>query len=188
MIINKKRRFPVTEKTQLILMAKYNQLMNQRMIDASANLSPMALAEDKGAFFKSVIGSLNHIMVGDILWMKRFANHPDNYQSLRKLDGFEVPAGLTAILFDDLSTFAKVRAKLDDNLIEWCDELNESDLDTALRYQDTKGVQHAKRFGDMILHLFLHQIHHRGQITTLLSQESIDFGDTDLPEIVPERG
>jgi uncharacterized damage-inducible protein DinB len=176
----------MTEKSQLILLAKYNQLMNQRMIEASGNLSPSTLAEDKGAFFKSVIGSLNHIMVGDILWMKRFATHPGNYQSLQRLEGFEMPEGLTAMLFDDLSTYAKVRAKLDDYLIEWCDELNESDLDTALRYQDTKGVQHAKRFGDLILHLFLHQIHHRGQITTLLSQESIDFGDTDLPEIVAE--
>jgi uncharacterized damage-inducible protein DinB len=178
----------MSEKAQLILMAKYNQLMNRRIIEASGNLSSATLAEDKGAFFKSVIGSLNHIMVGDILWMKRFATHPGNYQSLQRLEGFEVPAGLDAMLFDDLSTFAKVREKLDDNLIEWCDELKESDLETALKYQDTKGVQHAKRFGDLILHLFLHQIHHRGQITTLLSQEGIDFGDTDLPEIVPERG
>ncbi len=177
----------MTEKTQLLLMAKYNQLMNQRLIDASANLSQSALAEDKGAFFKSVIGSLNHIMVGDILWMKRFATHPANYQSLRRLEGFEVPEGLTAMLFSDLPTFSKVRAKLDGNLIEWCNELTENNLDTTLKYQDTKGVQHAQRFGDLILHLFLHQIHHRGQITTLLSQEGIDFGDTDLPEIVPER-
>lgn len=177
----------MTEKTQLLLMAKYNQLMNQRLIVASGNLSQSALAEDRGAFFKSVIGSLNHIMVGDILWMKRFAGHPDNYQSLHRLEGFEVPEGLTSILFDNLSTFSKVRAKLDDNLIEWCNELNESNLDTTLKYQDTKGVQHAKRFGDLILHMFLHQIHHRGQITTLLSQEGIDFGDTDLPEIIPER-
>ena len=81
-----------------------------------------------------------------------------------------------------------VRPKLDDNLIEGCEELNEADLDTELSYQDTKGVQHAKRFGDLMRHLFLHQIHHRGQITTLHSQEGIDFGDTDLPEIVPEPG
>jgi len=46
------------------------------------------------------------------------------------------------------------------------------------------GIPHNKRFGDLILHLFLQQIHHRNQITTLLSQEYIDFGDTDLPEIV----
>ncbi len=177
----------MSEKSQLILMAKYNRLMNQRMIEASDHLSPSALAEDKGAFFKSVIASLNHIMVGDILWMKRFAAHPANYQSLQSLGGFEKPDALTSILFADLSSFAKVRASLDDILIEWCTELNESDLDTVLKFRDTKDVAHAQRFGDLILHLFLHQIHHRGQVTTLLSQENIDFGDTDLPEIVPEQ-
>ena len=50
-----------------------------------------------------------------------------------------------------------------------------------------KKEEHCKNFGCLILHVFLHQIHHRGQVTTLLSQENIDFGETDLPEIVPDE-
>jgi uncharacterized damage-inducible protein DinB len=170
-----------------MLMAEYNQLMNQRMTKASGHLSSVSLAANKGAFFKSVIGTLNHIMVGDILWLKRFSTHPSAYATLKPLDIIEKPKRLNSVLFSDLATFSEERAKLDSVILEWCSELKESDLDTPLKYVNYKGVANNKRLGDLILHLFLHQIHHRGQITTLLSQENIDFGETDLPEIVPDE-
>ena len=78
--------------------------------------------------------------------------------------------------------------KIDNIIIEWCNEIKDEDLDRPLLHKNFKGVEFNKRLGDLILHLFLHQIHHRGQITTLLSQENIDFGETDLPEIVPNVG
>jgi len=52
---------------QIILFAEYNQLMNQRQYAAAGNLSEAELREDKGAFFKSILGTLNHILVGDII-------------------------------------------------------------------------------------------------------------------------
>jgi uncharacterized damage-inducible protein DinB len=168
-------------------MAKYNQLINQRMIEATENLSNDSLNENKGAFFYSVIGTLNHIMIGDILWLKRFATHPSAYVSLKPINEIEKPEGLDAILFNSLASFKEERTMLDNLIIEWCNELQESDLDKPLKYADFKGKTHNKRFGDLILHVFLHQIHHRGQVTTLLSQEGIDFGETDLPEIVPDE-
>jgi len=177
----------MSEKTQLILMAKYNQLMNQRIVKASENLSSDSLAADKGAFFKSVIGTLNHIMIGDIFWLKRFSTHPRGYVSLQSLNEIKPPEGLDAILFNDLISFAEERFMLDHVIIEWCHELQESDLDKPLKYTNYKREIHHKRLGDLILHLFLHQVHHRGQVTTLLSQESIDFGETDLPEIIADE-
>ena len=53
---------------QFKLMAEYNQLMNKRLYKATAELSDIEIKEDKGAFFKSIFGTLNHILVGDILW------------------------------------------------------------------------------------------------------------------------
>lgn len=75
---------------------------------------------------------------------------------------------------------------MDNIIIKWCKELREHDIDDTLKYTNFKGEVHNKRLGDLILHVFLHQVHHRGQVTTLLSQENIDFGDTDLPEMVPD--
>lgn len=177
----------MSEKSQLLLMAEYNRLMNQRMVKASENLSNDSLGENKGAFFKSIIGTMNHILIGDNLWLKRFSAHPSAYVSLVSISGFKVPEVLGEILFSDLASFKEERSILDDVILDWCHELKEVDLDKPFQYTNFNGEVHNKRFGDLILHIFLHQIHHRGQITTLLSQESIDFGETDLPEIVPDE-
>ena len=175
----------MSEKNQLVLMAEYNQLMNQRIIDASSQLSEKDLLADKGAFFKSVFHTLNHIMIGDILWLKRFSAHPSDFKCLQLIKDLAKPESLDELLFDSLPTFQKQRKELDQIIIAWCDELEEADLDSVLSYINFKGESHKKRLGDLILHVFLHQIHHRGQVTTLLSQQSIDFGETDIPELIP---
>ena len=161
--------------------------MNQRIFEASGNLSNTILNEDKGAFFKSIIKTLNHIMIGDILWLKRFVKHPTDYTSLKQIKGFPSAEKLDKILYVDISIFYKERKKLDRIIIEFCNELKEEDINNTLGYVNFKKEEHCKRFGYLILHVFLHQIHHRGQITTLLSQENIDFGETDLPGIVPDE-
>ena len=176
----------MSEQSQLILMAEYNRLMNQRILKASSMLSDTGLNEDKGAFFKSVLMTLNHIMIGDILWMKRFLSFPSNVSSLMPINDIKKPESLDQILYFDLKEFQNERARLDEIIINWCHELSNNDLDSALAYTNYKGEKHNKRLGDMVLHVFLHQIHHRGQVTALLSQEGVDFGETDLPEIVPE--
>jgi uncharacterized damage-inducible protein DinB len=67
---------------QFRLFAAYNRLMNQRLYDAASQLSAEELKEDRGAFFTSVIGTLNHILVGDILWLKRFSQQPSSARAL----------------------------------------------------------------------------------------------------------
>lgn len=176
----------MSEKNQLVLMAEYNQLMNQRIIDASSQLSEKDLLADKGAFFKSVFHTLNHIMIGDILWLKRFSAHPSDFKCLQSIKDFVKPESLDELLFDNLPAFKKQREELDKIIITWCESLEPRHLESALNYTNFKGELHNKRLGGLILHLFLHQIHHRGQVTTLLSQQGIDFGETDIPELIPE--
>lgn len=176
----------MAEKNQLMLMADYNQLMNERMLNAASELSTEELHEDNGAFFKSVLLTLNHVMVGDILWLKRFADDKKPHQALLPLADIDRPSRLDELLYDNLESFSKQRSLLDKLIIDYCRELHENDLDEALEYLNYKGESHRKRLGDLILHVFLHQVHHRGQVTTLLSQKKIDFGATDLPEIIPD--
>lgn len=178
----------MSEKQQLVLMAEYNQLMNQRIVAAAEQLSEAAFNEDKGAFFGSVNRTLNHIMVGDVLWLKRFAKHPALATSLKAMDEFPMPESLDQLLFAEIAAFKQQREKLDAIILQWCGTLEAEAIDSNLEYANTRGEKHAKHLGALILHVFLHQVHHRGQVTTLLSQEGIDFGDTDLPEIVPEVG
>ena len=80
----------MSEKSQLILLSFYNRQMNARMFQAASKLSTSQLQQDNGAFFKSIIGSLNHILIGDIIWMKRFSLQAE-YHSLAELEHVAMP-------------------------------------------------------------------------------------------------
>ena len=171
---------------QFKLFAAYNRLMNERLYAAAGELSDDELRRDRGAFFKSVLGTLNHIMVGDIVWLQRFAGHPASAQVLAYVSGQPRPAELATILFDDLTRLGEERARLDGLILDWIDALSATDLEDDLTYANMSGKVCTQRYAGLISHLFLHQAHHRGQITTLLSQSGVDFGDTDLIEILRE--
>ena len=94
------------------------------------------------------------------------------------------PERLDSILFANLSELRDKREQLDHLINAWIENLADADLHDRLSYYSTNGVHHTKHYGSLISHLFLHQVHHRGQITTLLSQCGVNFGDTDLIEII----
>lgn len=171
---------------QFQLFSKYNQLMNQRLYDAASQLSHDDLHKDRGAFFKSVIGTLNHIMVGDIVWLKRFSTHPSSVHGLSYIASLEKPKSLDTMLYSDLDQLRHEREKIDNVVIQWIKSLSEHDMQDSIPYENMAGIKFKKSFSSLISHLFLHQVHHRGQITTLLSQSGLDFGDTDLIEIINE--
>lgn len=175
----------MTVKENMQLMASYNQWMNQSIYKAVAELSYIDLIEDKGAFFGSILGTLNHNLAADIIWLKRFADHFSELSSLDFVRMLERPATLNTQLFDDLLLLQRQRFKLDQLIIAMMNELTDEMLSSALMYKNMKGIEHSQRFGFTLQHFFNHQTHHRGQITTLLSQLGIDVGVTDLITTIP---
>ena len=171
---------------QFKLFARYNRLMNRRILEAAAKLPRDDLIRDRGAFFKSVLGTLNHVLVGDIIWLKRFAMHLPGRKALERIDAFAQPASLDAILCADLESLATQRARIDAIIADWIAGLSESDLEDCLAYRNMAGKPQHKPLASLISHLFLHQVHHRGQATTLISQSGVDFGDTDLLELIDD--
>ena len=167
------------------MLAKYNRWMNEKVFAASAGLDPVALQEDSGAFFKSVHGTLNHILVADILWLKRFAEHPADFKSLEYVRGLETPTELAQILHDSLEELQQVRSTMDDMIIAFMDEITDQNLESELTYKNVKGDPFKRKLSWLLLHLFNHQTHHRGQLTTLLFQRGIDVGVTDMPAVLP---
>jgi uncharacterized damage-inducible protein DinB len=169
----------------IALMAKYNAWMNAKLYETAGKLPPEALALDRKAFFKSILGTLNHIVVGDTLWLKRFAKHPGNHVALDPVRAMETPTALNQILFHDLQALGEQRRFLDNLIIEWAASLTENDLQHSLRYANSKGEQFQRRFASLVMHFFNHQTHHRGQATTLLMQAGLDVGVTDLLALIP---
>ncbi len=160
--------------------AQYNQWMNTKIYSAAAKLSPEELARDRAAFFKSILGTLNHLVVADTLWLQRFANHPTNFSALVPVIALEKPSALNQIIFSDLAPLTERRQLLDNAINGLAAQLSDADLEQILHYQSTQGVPSQKPFYKILMHFFNHQTHHRGQITTLLTQAGVEVGATDL--------
>jgi uncharacterized damage-inducible protein DinB len=154
---------------QARLSADYNAWMNDKLYAVCAGLSDEERKRDRGAFFRSIHGTLNHLLLGDLVWMGRFDGQTFRPQSLDQ---------------ELYASFAELRAKrgeLDERIRGWAHGLSDADLDAKLTF--TSIVDRAQRsvtLWKVLLHFFNHQTHHRGQLTTLLAQAGVDYGVTDL--------
>ena len=168
-------------------MAEYNRWMNDKVYRSAESLSDTELTADKGAYFESVIGTLNHILVADTIWLKRFAGHPREFVTLQSMHSVNVPTSLSQILHSTQSDLAIARREMDATIIRFCAEADDDDYDQLLHYTNTAGQSFANHFGSLVQHFFNHQTHHRGQLTTLFNQSGIDVGATDLVMMLREK-
>jgi uncharacterized damage-inducible protein DinB len=150
-------------------MAAYNRWANERLYEAAGKLSPAALAEARSGFFPSILKTLNHILVGDTLWMGR-------------LDGAGSPAvnRLDQILHTDFAALKAARAAMDDRIIAFVDGLPPQRLGEDLIYRTTSGEGMVTRVGQVLAHFFNHQTHHRGQAHAMLSSTDVAPPSLDL--------
>jgi len=156
--------------THAQLMAQYNEWMNTRMYALCATLPETELHKDRGAFFQSIYGTLNHIAYGDLAFMSRFTGHP----------GIVPEPG--ADLFGTFSQLRTERSALDERIRVWSESLSPAWLAEPLTYTSKiDGKTRTMPRWVLVTHMFNHQTHHRGQVTTLLSQMDLDVGATDIP-------
>jgi uncharacterized damage-inducible protein DinB len=169
------------------LMAEYNRWMNERLYAATATLSEAHIQADRGAFFGSLFGTLNHIAVGDILWLNRFANHPEWVANQSYMVGFPLPQSLNQRLAATFPQLRELRQQLDQVIVNLVSHVSDTSLRMTLHYTTTAGKAQAKPVGLLLQHFFNHQTHHRGQASTLLFQAGVDIGVTDLNAIIPSE-
>ena len=172
-------------KDHVYLMADYNQWMNQKVYEAAGTLPEQVLHENKGAFFGSIFATLNHIAVADTLWLQRFAPALQAHQALRQITQLPSPEALDTVICDTFMELKIHRRLLDETLSELAESLCDEELSQAISYKNTKGIESTKNLFSLLMHVFNHQTHHRGQVTALLSQSGVDVGITDLVFIVP---
>lgn len=167
-------------------MAAYNAWMNGKVYAAAATLSAEEIVADRGAFFGSIHATLTHIAVADTIWLQRFALHPANHAALEPMRGLPIQRDLTANPFGDFAALSKHRVELDNVISAWAHAMTEDHLDHALAYANTRGEHFRKPYFFLIMHFFNHQTHHRGQVTTLLTQAGVDVGATDLSALIAD--
>jgi uncharacterized damage-inducible protein DinB len=175
----------VSRIEHISLMAEYNEWMNSKLYKAAMDLPGEALMAERQAFFGSLFGTLNHLAVGDTIWLQRFATHPAHFPALDPIRKLPAPTSLDQLLYSDIHSLATYRRSLDHLIRTWAHSLDEAELDLPLRYSNTQGVVAERNFFSLIMHFFNHQTHHRGQASTLLSQANADIGVTDLLALIP---
>jgi uncharacterized damage-inducible protein DinB len=145
-------------KFHFALLARYNAWANARIYEAAAALSDADYRANRGAFFKSVHGTLNHLLVGDRIWMRRFTGAGD------------APNRLDAILFEDFADLRAARDREDERIVAYVDSLGEEALQGLIRYRTiTNPTDVEQPLAPALLHFFNHQTHHRGQVHALLT-------------------
>ena len=140
------------------MFAAYNRWANAVLYDAAAALSPDELSRDTGAFFGPLIGTLNHVLVADRVWMKRFTGEG------------AAPGSLDTILHPDLPTLRVAREAEDDRIVEWIGALSDAAFTgrfTYLTVTDMRTI--SQRLAPALAHFFNHQTHHRGQAHATLT-------------------
>ena len=153
-----------------IAMARYNAWMNERLYALCAELPDAERRRDRGAFFKSIHATLNHIVYADLAFLSRFTGDPPRVPEL----GVD--------LFPDFDALQRARSALDARLCDWTETLQDDWLQDSLTYTSkVDGRTRTVPRWVLVAHVFNHQTHHRGQVTTLLSQMGHDMGSTDLP-------
>ena len=148
--------------------AGYNRWANRRLYGAAAALPDADYRADKGAFFGSLHGTLNHLLVADRIWLRRITGQG------------EAPNRLDAILYDDLSALTAAREAEDERLIDVVAGTDEAALRRELSYKTTSGAPFAQPLAQVLAHLFNHQTHHRGQAHGILSTLGKDPPPLDL--------
>ena len=158
-------------------MAAYNRWMNEKLYAVCAELSDAERKLDRKAFFGSIHGTLNHLLLADKVWFGRFIRRPFAFRSLDQE------------LFAEFDALRAERVATDQDIEGWATGLSDGILESKFHY--TSILYPGPKVYDLwicVTHFFNHQTHHRGQLTTLLAQCGKDYGVTDLmalPEIQP---
>ncbi len=156
------------------VLARYNQWANERLYAVCGKLHDNELFMQRPSFFGSIHATLNHILVGDRIWMGRLTGHP---ATATRLD---------EILYGDFIGLNVARVAEDAQIVTFCDALDEPTVNTTLRYKNMAGETHATPIRWVLTHMFNHQTHHRGQTHGLLSQTDVPPPPLDLMHYLRE--
>ena len=152
------------------VMARYNRWMNERLYALCEKVPDAERRRDRGAFFGSIHGTLNHLLWGDRMWMGRFTGEPCTYPAFG------------SDMFSDFEELSRERQATDRLMLEWTASLDPEWLASTLTYTSrVDGRTRSLPAEVAVIHMFNHGTHHRGQLTTLMKQSGVDPGVTDLP-------
>jgi uncharacterized damage-inducible protein DinB len=154
------------------MLARYNRIANERVYASCAQLNDAEYRKERRGSFGSIHGLLNHILLGDRIWMGRFEGN-----------GGGTPP-LNTVLFEEFPALRLARMEQDARIEAFFEDLPEDFLSRSFHYINNQGKEYAEQAPVAVSHFFNHQTHHRGQVHVMLSQTSVQPPSLDLHRIV----
>jgi uncharacterized damage-inducible protein DinB len=159
--------------------------MNNKIYHVLTDEYPDGVFNSHQESLYSVVKMLNHLIIVDIIWLKRFAIHPANYDALTPILSAPTPKDPDEIITQNILDLAEQRKLIDKVISEWAHSISRTDLDYLLCYKSTQGAITHNKFFTLIMYFFNYQTHIRGKILALLSFANLDVGATELIVIAP---
>lgn len=160
-------------------MARNNAWSNERLLRACLALSDAEFRAPRVSFFPSLVATLNHNLIVDLYYVEGLES---GRTSRRHFDD-EIPHGTVATLIE-------AQRAVDRRLIAFCDGLGGPDLARAVGLDRGARGESAETVATVLPHLFVHQIHHRGQAHAMLAGTAVKppqldefFLDEDAPTL-----
>ena len=150
--------------------ADYNHWQNKNIISAADQLTDDQRKQNVGAFFGSIQGTLSHLLWGDPIWLDRLTNTP--YRA--------TPINESGSLWTNWDEYKIARHAADQRFIRWAESVTDNWLGGNLTYTTAHGIEVTRPIDVIVIHIFNHQTHHRGQAHSLITHFGGNTQDTDF--------
>ncbi|MEE9253774.1 MAG: DinB family protein, partial [Pseudomonadales bacterium] len=141
-------------------MARNNHWSNYRLYTACGLLPERDYFAQRSSFFGSLHATLNHILIVDLMYLGRLPA-----RELVPLDCEE--------LHSDVDSLRTAQRATDRELIEFCVAQTSSSLSALVSFKRADGQDYTESVARLLSHLFVHQVHHRGQVHDMLSATGV---------------
>jgi uncharacterized damage-inducible protein DinB len=159
------------DRDYCVMMARYNAWQNRQLEGFLDALEPKELTKNRKAFFGSILGTVNHLLWGDQMWMSRFDGGPAPTLGIKD----------SPRLHATLGAWSAERFRTDGRIRLWADAVRNVDLQGDLTWHSgILGRDMRTPMAQAVTHFFNHQTHHRGQVHAMLTAAGSDAPVSDL--------
>ena len=153
-------------------MARYNAWQNRQLTEMLTGVDDDVLRADRGAIFGSIMGTLNHLLWADTIWMSRFHD---------RVPAPAVPGSDHLAFTPTFAVWSAERFRLDGAIRMWADTLRSLDLKRRLSWHSgTMNRDFRQPLELCVTHMFNHQVHHRGQVHAMMTAAGLKAPVSDM--------
>jgi len=168
------------DRRHFTLLARYNRAANEALVGFLDKLPPAELCKPRGSYFGSIQGILDHVIMCDLNWLRRFREVFPKAEPLNRPRLSPPGHAWTVFEFPDYAEFRRERAKVDAIFADFTESAETARFGEVLAYSDSHGIARRYYFRDALDHVFNHQTHHRGQVSQILDELGVEHDFSNL--------